>query len=287
ELKKVFEVTSEIGVLVGLHAEDPDMVANQTNAVIMGNDLQDYYASRADPVESKAVEHAIGILKHVEDARLHIVHLASAEALKHIVEAKENALEVTAETCPQYLAFTHEDFDKIGTSLKCAPVVKTPDDREALWKGLENGSIDFVATDHAPCTNEEKESDIIWNVYNGISGVQWRMPYLFSEGYVKGKITLSQLVAITSTRAAKRFGLYPRKGAIAVGSDADFVFIDPEKKTVVKGEEGFSKGKITPFENWTFTGKVMKTVVRGEVVYSIGEINMDYSYGKWIKRGYR
>lgn len=284
ELRDVLKHASSFQGLVALHAEDPEVVRAHEKKAKKGDSLQDYYFSRSDPAEEYAVRDAIGVLKESRST-LHIVHLASASAAKHISGAKKEKLNISAETCPQYLAFTHDDFEKIGASLKCAPVVKTKNDREALWRGLKDGTVDFVSTDHAPCTMQEKSSKNPWEIYNGMPGVQWRIPYLFSEGYLKDRISIARLVEIISTSAAKRFGLFPKKGTISAGSDADLVIIDPDRAWTVNGERGYSKGRLTPFEGQKFKCEVVATILRGEIVYSQEKFPMGSGYGRWVARG--
>ncbi|MFA4840044.1 MAG: amidohydrolase family protein, partial [Candidatus Neomarinimicrobiota bacterium] len=188
------------------------------------------------------------------------------------------------ETCPHYLAFSNEDLIEQGSVLKTAPVVKTKEDSGRLWKALANGEIVFVASDHAPCPAEQKQTGSIWTDYGGISGTGTLLPFMYSEGYRKGRITLAQLVELTSMNAAKRFGLYPKKGAFQVGSDADFVVIDEKQTVTVHGGDFLSKGKLTPFENWQFAGKIAATYLRGRRIYSELEGVAENRIGKWIRR---
>ena len=160
------------------------------------------------------------------------------------------------------------------------------EDRDALWRFLAAGNIDFVATDHAPCDPSQKNSGSVWTDHNGMPGVEWRVPYLFSEGYKNGRLTLERFINVTSTAAAKRYGLADRKGTIEVGKDADFAFIDPDRKWTVKGESFGSRGHLTPFADWELTGKVVRTICRGRVVYDeITGISVKAGYGKFLKRG--
>lgn len=269
DLIEVMRFAKEIGALVGLHAEDRELVVGrQAQMQTAGRrDPFAYYEARKDPAEENGARLGVAIAKET-GASLHIVHVGSGGAAAAIAETKKDGFDLTAETCAHYLAFSYEDFRRLGSILKTAPVVKTPQDNEKLWEGIKNGTLDFFASDHAPCPKREKETGSIWTDYGGISGTELLLPFAFSEGYSKGKLTLARLIEVTSKNAAKRFGLYPRKGEIAAGSDADLVIIDPKKKWKVVGENFESKGKLTPFEGEEFTGKVMRTILRGQTMYN-------------------
>ncbi|HHF52909.1 MAG TPA: allantoinase, partial [candidate division WOR-3 bacterium] len=178
-----------------------------------------------------------------------------------------------------------EDFIKIGSPLKVTPPVKGKGNREKLWNLLNNGKISFVASDHAPCPEAEKNTGSIWTDYSGIPGTETLLPYLFSEGYMRGRLSWRRFVEAISSEAAKYYGLYYRKGSIEVGKDADLVLIDPQKRWVVEGNKFLSKGKITPFEGMEFKGRIVKTIVRGRVVYDEKDgISVEPGYGIFLKR---
>lgn len=286
ETGQVLQHAGRIGALVGIHAEDRGLIEERMAQFIQEgkNTLKDYYASRADPAEEHGVAVAVRLALTAR-AKIHIVHVASRRAAAQALAARRAGLDVSMETCPQYLAFTHEDFDKFGSVLKCAPVIKTSEDQDALWLMLSKGDIDFVSTDHAPCPPEEKNTGNVWTDYGGLPGVEWRLPYLFSEGYKKGRLTLSRLVEATSGAVARRFGLSPRKGAIAVGADADLAFINPDELWTVKSESFGERGHLTPFAGWQFTGQVVRTMCRGQVVYERDRgIGVNPGFGKFIRR---
>ncbi len=287
DLIEVMREAKEIGALVGLHSEDRELIVGRQAQMLAGGrrDPVAYYEARKDPAEENGARFGVAIARET-GASLHIVHVGSGAASQVISEARKDGVDVTAETCAHYLAFSNEDFGRLGSVLKTAPVVKTRQDNEKLWEGLRAGTIDFLASDHAPCQKREKETGSIWTDYGGISGTEMLLPFAFSEGYAKGKLTLARLVEVTSKNAAKRFGLHPRKGGIAAGCDADLVFIDPKKKWKVSGEKFESKGKLTPFEGMEFTGKVVRTMVRGQTVYEEGKgIVAAPGSGKWIRVG--
>jgi len=281
QFRTILERAAELGVTVLLHAEDYSYVAAATEYFMSrGNGPVDYYNSRPEAAELLAVRTALELVEET-GADLHIVHLSTEKAA--FLAASSSA---TCETCPQFLEFTLDDFIARGSVLKVTPPVKKPGNREGLWKRLADGGIDFAASDHAPCPAEGKGTGSIWTDYAGIPGTGTILPYLFSEGYLKGRLTLRRLVEVTSENAARRYGLYPKKGAIETGTDADLVLIDPGQNWQVLGADFFSQGHITPFEGREFSGRVMETIVRGKSVYRSGAgILVDGGYGRFLTRG--
>jgi allantoinase len=278
--KLVLQTAAELDIPVLLHAEDFEYVTAATEAARReGKDPINYYGSRPETAEILAVLIADELVRET-GARVHIVHIGSADAAVLLGRGR-----LSGETGPHYLEFDLEDFTRIGAPLKCTPPVKSAGNRERLWRFLEEGVIRFVASDHAPCTEHEKNTGSIWTDYAGMPGSGMLFPYMFSKGYMEGRIGLRRLLEVTSGNAARFYGMFDRKGSIAPGKDADLVVIDPLQDWVVRGADFFSKGKITPFEGMTFRGRVKYTVVRGRVVYADGEgILVDPGYGKNIRR---
>lgn len=286
ELVEVMRRAGELKILVGLHAEDRALVISRTAAVMtaLRSDPMAYYDSRCEPAELNGIKTGVTIAQEV-GCPLHIVHVGSSAGADYAIQAKAGGLDVTMETCPHFLAFSSSDFKDKGSVLKTAPVVKTKADSEGIWKYLANGGIDFVASDHAPCPEKDKNTGSIWTDYGGISGTETLFPYAFSEGYMKKRFTLERLVEVTSAAAAKRYGLYPKKGSISPGTDADLIFVDPKAKWKVQGGKFFSLGKLTPFEGMEFTGKVVRTMCRGTTVYEEGKFLVEPGFGRFIRRG--
>jgi dihydroorotase-like cyclic amidohydrolase len=202
-------------------------------------------------------------------ARTHVVHLGSGVALDRIRAASDAGVRVSAETCPQYLAFTGSDLERLGALLKTAPVVKEAADRDRLWEGLRDGSIQHVATDHAAGEwPGEKSTGSIWTDYGGIPGVELLVPYLLSEGVRKGRITLERMTELVSGAPARFFGVARRKGRLGPGFDADFAAVDLGETWTVSAEGLHSLNRYTPFEGWTMTGRIKETWVRGRRVFA-------------------
>src|SRR5699024_3154362 len=168
----------------------------------------------------------------------------------------------------------------------CNPPIRSQENKEGLWEQIFNGNIDFIGSDHSPYTEEEKleGKDNIWKALPGFGGIDVLLPAMISEGVNARGLGLVNLAHLVSTNVAKTFELYPKKGTISIGSDADLVFVDLNKEWIYKGENSFSKTKSTQgiYEGYKFKGKVMTTMVRGTVVYEDGEINEESTYGKFV-----
>ncbi len=290
QIREVLVETERLGVPVGVHAEDRDLV-HQLTEWLQNNDqnsLLDYAASRPAEAEINAVTPMRALCRET-GAQVHIVHVGTSSAVDVISEAKSDGLPMSGETCPHFLEFIAEDFDRHGSKLKTAPVVKTASDRERLWQGVISGELDYVATDHAAGQwPEEKHTGSAWTDYGGIPGVELLLPYLHSQGVKTGVITLERLVEITASAPARFFGIENRKGRLAAGLDADFVVFDPEESWTVRAEDLHNMNRYTPHEDQTFTGRVRSLYVRGQRVFhrrpdgieSFGEPGT----GRWMRR---
>ncbi len=282
QLEFIAGVISATGKTMAVHAEDKDLIAFKEKRFksMNRNDYHAYCESRDIQAEASAVDKLISIAEKT-NCKVHIVHLSSSLALKSIKHAQHRGVKITAETCPHYLYFTQKDFEnkEIRNYLKTAPPVKFEEDKEALWKGLADGSIEFVTTDHAGCNpQEEKSSENFWEVYGGIPGVEHRVPFLFSEGFLKAKITLEQTIKLLSTNPAQYFGIAD-KGRIQKGFDADIVLLNLWKSNRIDSLKMHSKGKYTPFNNVQFNALVEKTFLKGKLISNTDSI---YS-GEFIK----
>jgi allantoinase len=288
-MDKAFRELKELNLVCGVHAEDYYLVDYYSKYLrsIGHTDPDSWDEGRVYEAEPVAIWTVIGITEKVHN-KLHIVHLSSQEGLRVINWAKQKNIDVTTETCPHFLLFVSEDYNKIGPILKTVPPVRREEDRVALWEGIKDGSIDFVASDHAAAKYpEEKSKKDFWENYAGIPGTQLMAPIILSFGFHSNKITLSRLREIMSENSAKRYGLYPQKGAIQVGSDADFTLIDPLEKWTVDPNKLESKGKYSVIAGYELTGKVKKTIVRGEIVFddSLGVLKKK-GYGRFVKSSF-
>jgi len=264
-----------------LHAEDYETVtAAELIAKAEGSGWRNYYNSRPEEAEIIAVKKAVAMATEI-GADLHIVHIGTAAAAEFLAGRKR----ITGETEPHYLEFSFDDLERIGGALKTAPVVKSPGNAAKLWQMLTDGTISFAASDHAPAPANQKNTGSAWNDYSGIPGTGTLFPYMYSEGFIKREISLARFLEIISENAARRYGLFDRKGSIEVGKDGDLALIDPEANWTVRGRDFYSKGKLTPFEGMTFHGRVAKTIIRGEVVYDFQKgVIAKPGFGKFLKR---
>lgn len=285
-MDKAFRLMKELNLVCAIHAEDYYLVDYYSHLMQeMGReDPESWSEGRTYEAEPEAIWSVVGITEKVGN-KLHIVHLSTKEGLNIIRWAKAHGVDVTTETCPQYLVFTKEDFKKLGSVLKIAPPLRKEEDLEELWQGLKDGSIDFICTDHAAGKYpEEKSFPNIWKNYAGIPGTQLAIPTMLHYGYHQGRLTLSEIQKLMSENTAKRYGLYPQKGIIKVGGDADLTIVDLDKKWVVEPSKLESKGKYSPLTGKELTGQVYMTIVRGEVVYKENKgIVGTKGYGKLIK----
>jgi dihydroorotase-like cyclic amidohydrolase len=205
-------------------------------------------------------------------ARVHIVHLTTGAALDIVTAARDEGLPMSAETCPHFLEFTEDDLRRQGALLKTAPVVKGEADRARLWEGLASGELDYVATDHAAGQwPAEKHTGSIWTDYGGVPGVELSLPYLYSEGVHRGRITLERLTELTASAPATFFGVERRKGRLEPGFDADFVALADQETWTVRGENLHNLNRYTPLEGYDLTGRVHRTFVRGQPAYRLEE----------------
>ena len=286
QMHKAFSYLKELNLVAAVHSEDFYLVDFYSRYLQEEGrtDPESWFEGRAYEAEAKAIWSVMGVTEKAGN-KLHIVHLTSKAGLEAVKWGKLHEIDITAETCPQYLLFTVEDLKHIGAILKTAPPVRRREDRLALWEGLENGSIDFISTDHAAGRYpEEKSSPNIWNDYAGIPGIQLVVPEILTYGYHKGRLSLENVQNLLSKNAAVRYGLYPDKGSMNIGTDADFTIVNLNEEWVVDASKLESKGKYSPLAGNKLRGKVVKTIVRGRVVFNEKEgITESKGFGKLVK----
>ncbi|TYR80837.1 allantoinase [Priestia megaterium] len=262
---------ARLNKVLALHAERDDMIKILENEKKkhQQTSIRDYLETRPIEVEVEAVKRA---LYYGEKSKcpLHFVHISSKKAVELIHKAKKKGLDVTLETCPHYLIFTEEDFETMGVTAKCAPPLRPAKEREHLWECIEKNQIDMISSDHSPCPLEMKihDKDNLFSVWGGISGGQYSLQAIVSEGYQKRGISLSKLVQLMSTAPAKRFGLYPEKGSILLGADADLVIIRLNEIDIVQREKMAFRHPYSIYEGYKFHCKIKYTVCKGEMVYT-------------------
>lgn len=270
-LVEVFQTVAARGGLIAIHAEDREVVEHWERKVKAagGSTYLDLLASRPPFSEASCIAQAT-LLSAQTGCRLHVVHVNTKEGVDLVAAAKAAGAPVTAETCPPYLLLTADDFPRLGNRMKVLPYIRHQADQDRIWAGLLDGTIDMLSTDHAPHLPEEKARDI-WSAPAGAPGVETLLPLMLNE-VTRGRLSLRQLVRMTSLEPARAFGLYPRKGSAQIGSDGDFTVVDLKKRKRLRAAEMYSKAKQSPFDGVLVTGAPFATVVRGQVVARDGEI---------------
>lgn len=271
EVYRMFEEVARTGKTFAIHAENSELINHLTKRMKDkgSNDYESALQSRPSLAEELTVQTGISMAKDT-GARLHILHVSSGSGVDLVEQAQKQGYPITAETCPHYLFLSNEDFEAIGPTMKVYPLVKYKSDQERIWKGIEDGVLSFVCSDHAPHTEMEKQGDL-QNVPAGMCGVETLAPLMLNAVSQK-RITIHELVSLLSANPAKQFGIYPKKGTIQIGSDADFTLVDLNKKNVIKAENLHSKSKVTAYDGFEITGMPVKTIVGGKTVMEDGQI---------------
>ena len=198
-------------------------------------------------------------------ARIHVLHISSAGELKPLAEATARGVDITGETCPHYLMLSTEDYARCGGVIRVNPPVREPRNQEPLWAALIGGTIDVIATDHAPHSFEEKTRNDIWTVDCGFAGVETQMPLMLTA-VAGGRASICDYVRWSAANPAKIWGLYPRKGVIQAGADADIAVVDLKRSWTIKDAETHSTAKVTPWDGRQVQGLPLHTLVRGRFV---------------------
>jgi dihydropyrimidinase len=277
-----------------IHAENSDCITWLTERLeLKGMTAAKFHAtSRPFVVEREATHRAIS-LAELLDVPMLLVHVSAKEAMHEIQRAQARGLRVYGETCPQYLFLSEEDFEKPGeegAKCVCSPPPRGTDNQEHIWTGLSANTFQILSSDHAAFKFDDVRgkklpgaAQSFRKIPNGVPGVETRLPLLFSEGVNKGRLTLQQFVALSSTNAAKIYGLHPRKGTIAVGSDADIVLWDPERRVSLTNSILHHNCDYTPYEGRELTGYPVMTLSRGEVVMEEGRMSGSAGRGVFQK----
>jgi allantoinase len=282
-----FRESGVVGSVHAVHAESDSLCRHFTAAMeARGWRRPEHHnLGRPELCEIVSVAETLALAREA-GARLHLVHMSSPAAVEYASRARAGGQAVTVETCPQYLVLCAEDMARCGVYGKVHPPLRSAESRDRLWEALNAGKVDTIATDHAPYSLAEKEAhlDDIWKAPAGHPGLDTMLPVLLTQVH-RGRLSLQKLVALTSENPARIFGLFPRKGAIRVGSDADLALIDPEAERQIRSEEFFTKSRATArwFEGDTVRGTCVTTVVRGTVVFDRGEITTEPGHGAFVR----
>ena len=295
EILKVLETAKRKQALVCVHAENHDAIMYMTEKLLAAeNNSTKFHAWAKPPLVEREAVHRVIMLSELLDVPIQIFHVSCEEAAEEIRRAQQRGLKIFSETCPQYFVLTERDLDRDqreGAKFVCSPAPRTEGDQEAVWDHVRLGTIGNVTSDHAPYNIDELEGKF-WagdnapfsQIANGVPGLETRMPITFSEGVVKGRIDLQTFVAVTSTNAARLFGLYPKKGTISVGADADICIWDAEKDVTITQDILHHDTDYTPFEGLQVTGWPFITISRGKIVWENGDVRCEAGWGNFLAR---
>ena len=284
---EVLKIISENNGIAKIHAESAPIIESMIAKHVNEGKLSPFYHAKSRPVvsESSAVAGLVP-LSETTGAPIIFVHMTSGAVKPYIADAKKKH-KIYTEFCPHYLTLSEEVYERADAqNFVCSPPMRSSDDVKVLWEMIEEGLCDTINSDHSAYDTTQKNihKDYFPRIPNGLPGIETRGPVMFSEGVANGKITENQFVQMLSTNDAKLMGMYPKKGVIAIGSDADIIIIDPNAKYVMKSSNLHMATDYTPFENFEITGKVTHTIIRGNVVISDNEYVNKSFRGEMIKR---
>ena len=291
QMLEILALARREGALVMVHAENHDMIQFLADRLLQQGMSQPRYhaVSHARIAEGEATNRAVA-LSQLLDVPILIVHVSAAEAIDVIRGAQTNGLKIYGETCPQYLFLTADDIgmDLEGTKFCCSPPPRDHAAQEAVWRGLANGTFQVFSSDHAPYRYDESgkllkgAQTTFKDTANGVPGIELRVPLLYSEGVRKGRIDLNRFVALTATNHAKIYGLYPKKGTIAVGSDADIAIWDPAREVTVRAADLHDNVGYTPYEGRHVHGWPTTVIARGRVIIEGGKLAAARGSGRFL-----
>ena len=267
ELKEIFSAAKELGILVCVHAEDDSIVTAISENWKGQFRPEDHPDLRPSEAEAKAIRY-VGEIAGELDMPIYIVHVSSKAGIETIRDLREKGVKVIAETTPHYLFLDRSKLSgPEGPLYVMTPPLRTKEDNEALQEALVDGEIQVVATDHCSFTREQKlESSDVRTIYPGIPGTEELLPLIYNFGHVSGQLSIGQIVNLLSTGPAKAFGLYPKKGVLQEGSDADIVLFDPSEIWTISSATTHSASHYTPYEGMTVMGRVKMTYLRGRLI---------------------
>lgn len=267
-LYKGMQKLAELGHILCIHAENPSVTSKLSEEMMREGrtTAMDYVDSRPIFTEVEAVQRALLFAKET-GCKLHLVHISTSEAIQAITQARREGVDVTVETCTHYLALTAEDVAEIGPRAKCQPPLRKAKDQAKLWDELMAGNIDWLTSDHSPCTEDLKEGNL-FEAWGGISGAQNNVDIMFDLAVKQRGLSINKFVDLIATNPSKRFNL-PNKGEISVAKDADIILVDPNSSYTLKREDLYYKNKHSAYEGREIDCRVTKTILRGNVVYDL------------------
>ena len=294
EILDVLSIANKEKAVVMIHAENHECISWLTEKLESEGKTHTKYHSNARPdiVEAEATNRAIS-LSRLTNTPILFVHISSKEAIDAIRSAQSKGFKILAETCPQYLFLTkdkldQEDFE--GAKFVCSPPPRTKEDQKEVWKAIQNGTFDVFSSDHCPFYFKGKKGKDLMGtnasfskIPNGCPGLETRLPLLFSEGVLKNKISVNKFVEITSSKPAKIYGLYPKKGSILIGADADLVVWDSNLKKIIKNQDLNHSVDYTPYENMEVNAWPNTVISRGSIIVEEGKLKIKKGHGQFLK----
>ena len=281
EVYQMFREVAKTGKVLAIHAENNELIQTLTaqSEASGRKDYESLVEARPDLAELTTIQTGISFAKHA-GTRLHILHISSGAGADEVKEAQSRGEKITAETCPHFLFLSAEDYESIGPEMKVYPPVKYKKDQDRLWERIADETITIVCSDHAPHTAEEKNGDL-WSIPAGMCGVETTVP-LMLNAVNDGKVSINQVAALLSENPAKQFDLYPKKGSLQPGTDADITIVDLNQPFEIKKDDLHSKSKVTAFDGFKGKGVPVSTIVRGKTIMKDGKI-CNEGHGSLVK----
>ncbi|MCD3235027.1 dihydropyrimidinase [Clostridium botulinum] len=291
EFMEILNLARDNKGLIGVHAENHYVIKYLTDKLLSEGKIEPKYHAESRPAncEAEAVNRAIK-LAEMTKSPLYVVHNSCKEGVSEIKNARERGVPIMGETCPQYLLLSKSNYEEDGfegSKYVMSPPLREKENWNYLWKAIKDGVLQTVATDHCPFFMEQKRMGVndFTKIPNGAPGIELRMALMYSFGVAENRISIEKFVEVTATNVAKIFGMYPKKGTIVVGSDADLVIFDPNKKVKITKELLHENVDYTPYEGFEIKGYPVITLSRGEIVAKDGQYIGKEARGRFIKRG--
>lgn len=274
---------AKLGRIVLVHAENDQITSELARlAITQGRtDVRDYLTSRPVLAELEAIERAI-LFARETGCPLHIVHVSSGRGVSLVVEAQAQGVNVSCETCPHYLVLTEEDVERLGGVAKCSPPIRSQEEQESLWQHIFVGTLPMVVSDHSPAPADMKTDANFFKVWGGISGCQSVLQLLLTEGYDKRRLPLSMIASLTAENIARRFSLFPSKGRLSLGADADMVLVDLQSRSQLQANHLFYRHQHSPYIGRMLRGRIVRTLVRGHTIFLEGKL-VSEPIGQFLK----
>ncbi|QRN85595.1 dihydropyrimidinase [Clostridia bacterium] len=286
EMERIIAMCSELDLVVTIHAEDEPIIANKIAVLTKEGKTAPRYHGVSRPVEAEvhAVERIIEIVRKY-DTHVHIVHVSAGETANRIKAARKEGVNISGETCPHYLLLNEKAYERDDAQLYIMqPPLRSEEERRLLWENVAENTLDMFTTDHCSyCAMQKFNGDTFFETNGGIPGTETLFPCLHTAGVGEGKISFETLIKMLSENPAKTFGIYPRKGVIRVGSDADLVIFDPEKEVTISKETVHTAAQYSTFDGMKLKGYPVATVLRGQLMCQDGKFVQGEPIGEFVE----